>query len=1018
VRRRGWIYWIVPIVLAAVFFVEWGIALLRGPRPAVGFTFAGEQREAALLSSAVSAGGERRLEERALATGFQSPGLVVWDRGLHAAQPSPPGGGSPFASLETLKDLAWFGSTVVLGYHALAETDQAALGGCAETAGIRFGGWIGAYVPALDAREAVPEVMRRSWERGHQGAWRFAGPGVVVQRAADGAVFVLRRGIELGNGSLRVAGGGPLRFAPDGSYAGWFMVLAARQGTGVTASFRLDLTLAGKTACAEAGIPAQFPAATSRPYGTGRVWALAGDFAARGVASELIGPMPVAVLQRIRTLDSPDNGLSLFQRILVPLASGIAASAPRLPEGSARRAAAAPAAAAGSSAMAAARAEAVRAGRHYLERKAADGAWKPWFVQGVDLGASVPGSWATEPPVDDEAWLDDLSAMAAAGFDAVRVYTLLPPAFYRALARFNAAASAPLYLFQGIWLEDNPPGHDLLDARWHAEALAEADRCVDAVYGAASIPPRPVNSWGEYRIDVRPWLAGFLVGRELLPEEVEATTASHPAYRWRGTRFTVAADHPVESFLAEMADRVQGRQEERYGDARPVGFISWPTLDPLHHPGEWDQRSGVAPYHDRYTVDFRLVERGPAQRAGFFVGYHVYPNYPDFMTRDSRYDIPDPTGMARYGAYIDDLLPVLPPVPFIVAEFGLSTGYGKARIHPEGLDHGGLTEEAQAAGLVALFKTMAARGAAGGMVFEWHDEWSKKTWTTEPFMIPYARHALWHNAIDPEQNYGIVGWESAAGIRWTGSAGGVSVGEDTDYLYVRLDPPGPDTELIEVGIDTVGGGAGQRRLDPDGPLGPQGSEFEARVWLRAGRPIAAHLLVAADYDRASGKLFPRPSDLAGFTSMAALTNPAMVTEEGMSFPELHEDGSALPLDGPTSRGLAGVDSLGRVVLRLPWSRLNFSDPSSAAILLDGRADARSVSAQDALATARALDIGVWVQATRADGSLSFLPGQSQSLRAPVIPWGTVQVRARPKQALAALSALLHGWRPLAMGPWR
>ena len=48
-----------------------------------------------------------------------------------------------------------------------------------------------------------------------------------------------------------------------------------------------------------------------------------------------------------------------------------------------------------------------------------------------------------------------------------------------------------------------------------------------------------------------------------------------------------------------------------------------------------------------------------------------------------------------------------------------------------------------------------------GIIFEWMDEWAKKTWTTEPYMIPYDRHILWHNTIDPEQNYGILALESA-----------------------------------------------------------------------------------------------------------------------------------------------------------------------------------------------------------------------------------------------------------------
>lgn len=79
--------------------------------------------------------------------------------------------------------------------------------------------------------------------------------------------------------------------------------------------------------------------------------------------------------------------------------------------------------------------------------------------------------------------------------------------------------------------------------------------------------------------------------------------------------------------------------------------------------------------------------------------------------------------------------------PALVAgEFGLPTGMGNAHTNPDGLHHGGLTEEQQGEGIVRMMKTIKAEGYAGGLIFEWMDEWAKKTWMTEPFMIPYDRH--------------------------------------------------------------------------------------------------------------------------------------------------------------------------------------------------------------------------------------------------------------------------------------
>lgn len=998
--RRYVVFLAAPILLAAVFGVQALVSALRSPRPRLAFSYEGRPGGQGLLSQAAKASDVARLTPGPMDALFSVPGIVVWDRGFLNPPKEVPGGGSPWQDLETLKDLAWSGSSVLLAYHGLADTlPPGASRDLAETAGLEGPEWIGAYVRGLGWADSVPRTVRQAWKAQTGQAWDFQGDGIFLQRLRDGKVLVLRRGIELGKGALRVKGQDAS--GPDGYYSGWFCVARPRETTAVRASFVLDLLEPGKALASANGLAEGFPALSEQGYGRGRVWAMLGDFAGPATASELPGPLPAPQVEKLRTLDSPGNSIAIYQRILVPMVGQILASTT------------------GAQAQAAMAAPEFRSGSRYLERRDSGGQFRPWFVQGVDLGASVPGTWATEPPTDDGAWLEALKGIQAAGFDSVRVYTLLPPAFYRALARLNTASKSPLFLFQGIWLDEDPPGRDLLDPAWYAEAMAESDLCEDALHGRASIPSRSGKSWGEYRVDVSPWLAAFLVGRELVPEEVEATAKAHPDYSWTGRHFTVSRGYPVESFLASWADRVQARELGRYRRASPVGFVSWPTLDPLHHPGEWTEGSDKAPYHDRSMVDLRSVSLGPDEKAGFFAAFHIYPNYPDFMTRDSAYDRPDPTGMARYGAYISDLLRVLPRVPLIVAEFGLSTGYGTAHLHPEGLDHGGLREADQALGLARMFRVLAQRGTGGGMVFEWSDEWSKKTWNTETYMIPYARHQLWHNEIDPEQNYGIVDWESPSPLAWTDQGSGLRTAGDPDFLYLSLDTgvERGKSQEIELGIDVVPGRTGQYRLSPGGPLSPQGSEFKVRITRRPWGPSSATLLVSADYDRASGFLFPRESDQGGFTTMSSLVNNEITSQEGIHFPALREEGSRLALDTPTSMGLAGLDPEGWLVLRLPWSRLNFSDPSSGTILLDARPGTQYITLQDSIGTRKIDSLGLWAS-VRTEGSeeARLLPAADKAWRVDLRTWESLDVRPRPKPALKALSELLHSWKPLELAP--
>src|SRR5690606_36246541 len=100
-------------------------------------------------------------------------------------------------------------------------------------------------------------------------------------------------------------------------------------------------------------------------------------------------------------------------------------------------------------------------------------------------------------------WLDSMPAMGA---NVVRVYTIFPPASYRALrARNLAYPAAPLRLVHGVWTE-LPPADDFGDPGWLAEFRAEMRRAVDVVHGAAELAPRPGHAAGRYDADVSEWV--------------------------------------------------------------------------------------------------------------------------------------------------------------------------------------------------------------------------------------------------------------------------------------------------------------------------------------------------------------------------------------------------------------------------------------------------------------------------------------------------------------------------------
>src|SRR5690349_8601374 len=89
-----------------------------------------------------------------------------------------------------------------------------------------------------------------------------------------------------------------------------------------------------------------------------------------------------------------------------------------------------------------------------------DGEWRAFYVKGVNLGAALPGRFPSEFPTDDSTYARWLELIAAAHANAVRLYTILPPAFYRSLrAWHDAHPDRALWLLHGVWTE-LPPRDD------------------------------------------------------------------------------------------------------------------------------------------------------------------------------------------------------------------------------------------------------------------------------------------------------------------------------------------------------------------------------------------------------------------------------------------------------------------------------------------------------------------------------------------------------------------------------
>jgi hypothetical protein len=202
------------------------------------------------------------------------------------------------------------------------------------------------------------------------------------------------------------------------------------------------------------------------------------------------------------------------------------------------------------------------------------------------------------------------------GHRVVRVYTILRPAFYDALAAYDRRhPRAPLRFIQGVWIPE-----ERLDATANAYDPAvthgfesEMADAVAVVHGRARIPARPGHASGSYRSDVSRWLLAWSPGIEWDPEAVQSTDRINAgAAPYQGRYITATPDAtPMESWLAARLDHLAALEAAR-GWSRPLTFTNWVTDDPLSHPDE------PLPTEDLVSVDAMHLHATAAWPGGFF----------------------------------------------------------------------------------------------------------------------------------------------------------------------------------------------------------------------------------------------------------------------------------------------------------------------------------------------------------------------------------------------------------------
>lgn len=228
-------------------------------------------------------------------------------------------------------------------------------------------------------------------------------------------------------------------------------------------------------------------------------------------------------------------------------------------------------------------------GEYFYQYSREDDQWEKVFWKGVNIGAGEPGLFPGELTISYDDYLRWFGYISEMNCNCIRVYTTMRPQFYQALYDFNSTAENPLYLFHGVWMDED-------DITTYADVYAENEKiknefiqdalnCVDVVMGNAVLPERAGFASGTYTADVSRWLAGWILGIESDPKFIQSTNDLNPdKSTYEGTYLYTYGATPFEAFYCEAGDKVISYMTENYGIQCPVAFANWVTTDPLSHP--------------------------------------------------------------------------------------------------------------------------------------------------------------------------------------------------------------------------------------------------------------------------------------------------------------------------------------------------------------------------------------------------------------------------------------------------
>lgn len=422
-----------------------------------------------------------------------------------------------------------------------------------------------------------------------------------------------------------------------------------------------------------------------------------------------------------------------------------------------------------------------------------DGTFTDYEIKGVNLGSSIPGKWSSEYAVDEQTYLKWFEQIQNMGANTIRVHNIQADIFYNALYKYNINSATPLYILQGVSINDYVQfSHiDAFDEKFMGQFLDNAKTAVDVVHGRKKIQlgRKAVSGSGTYKKDISDWVIGYILGSDFEPSTVAYTNEKYrDSGLFHNGKYMYAKEgaQPFEILLATIGDKVIEYETNKYESQRLIAFSNYPSTDPFTYPED------IAELYIKYAkINVESIAGTEKFLSGQFASYHVYPFQTDLLLHISDFGVFGLEGLNvfynedgalnDYGTYLS-MLNCYHNMPVVISEFGISSGRNTEHeiVDSHGI-YSKVSEKEQGIALVGCWEDIKNAGLNGGCIFSWQDEWARRSANTL-YAINEQRSPYWSDYQTNGQYFGLLSFDPGNNESICYVDGDVSEWKDSDIV--------------------------------------------------------------------------------------------------------------------------------------------------------------------------------------------------------------------------------------------